>query len=166
MHEVQVNSKYAFQINKDKKGLRLEDIPVQWDKITVKDSHFSILWNHVHYEAELIRFDRKAKSLEIKVNGNVYSITIRDQFDQLLEKLGMDMAAGAKINEVKAPMPGMVLNVKVETGQEVAKDDALMVLEAMKMENVIKAPGEGKVKKVHVKAGDAVEKNAVLIEFE
>lgn len=166
MYEVQVNSKYAFQIEKGKKSLQLGKKPVRWDKITLKEGNFSILWDHVHYEAELVRFDWKGKAMEIKVNGNLYMVNVQDQFDQLLEKLGMDMGAGAKINEVKAPMPGMVLNVKVEAGQEVAKDDALMVLEAMKMENVLKSPGDGKIKKVLVKAGDAVDKNAVLIEFE
>ena len=124
MYEVLVNNKHVFQVDKGNKNLCLGDHPVKWDKISLKEGHFSILWDHVHYDAELVHFDRKAKSLEIKVNGNLYSVNVQDQFDQLLEKLGMDLGASAKINEVKAPMPGMVLNVKVEAGQVVAKDDA------------------------------------------
>lgn len=166
MFEVNINSKYTYAIDKERDGLKLKDEPVQWDKVTVKDGQFSILWNNAHYDAEVVRFERETKSLDIKVNGNLYKVQVQDPFDQLLKKLGLDMASSAKINEVKAPMPGLVLGVKVEAGQEVVKDDPLMVLEAMKMENVLKSPGEAKVKKVHVKAGDAVEKNTVLIEFE
>jgi biotin carboxyl carrier protein len=47
----------------------------------------------------------------------------------------------------------------------VKKGDALLVLEAMKMENILKSPADGKVKKISVKKGMAVEKNQVLIEF-
>jgi biotin carboxyl carrier protein len=63
-------------------------------------------------------------------------------------------------------MPGLVLAISVEVGQAVKKDDALLILEAMKMENVIKSQGEGVVKQIAVKAGDAVEKGHVMIIFE
>jgi len=60
----------------------------------------------------------------------------------------------------------MVLEVNIEAGQEVAKDDQLLILEAMKMENVIKAPGDGVVKKIHIEKGNPVEKNQLMIEME
>jgi biotin carboxyl carrier protein len=63
-------------------------------------------------------------------------------------------------------MPGMVLDVKVTEGDAVKKGDALLVLEAMKMENIIRSTGAGVVKKIHVKKGVAVEKSQVLIRFE
>jgi biotin carboxyl carrier protein len=67
---------------------------------------------------------------------------------------------------MKAPMPGLVLDIKVATGDVIKKGDAVVVLEAMKMENNLKSPGDGTVKKVSVNKGQAVEKNQVLIEFE
>ncbi|MNF13023.1 Glutaconyl-CoA decarboxylase subunit gamma [compost metagenome] len=67
--------------------------------------------------------------------------------------------------EIKAPMPGLVLNVIVESGQEVNKGDNLLILEAMKMENIIKSPSSGIVKKILVTKGDKVEKNEILIQF-
>jgi biotin carboxyl carrier protein len=69
------------------------------------------------------------------------------------------------LKEVKAPMPGMVLQILVSAEQEVEKDSALLILEAMKMENVIKSPAAGKVKRIAIEKGVAVEKNTVLIEF-
>jgi biotin carboxyl carrier protein len=70
-----------------------------------------------------------------------------------------------KVNDVKAPMPGMVFNVLVSEGQDIKKGDPLIVLEAMKMENVLKSPTDGTVKKIAVTKGVAVEKNQVLIQF-
>jgi biotin carboxyl carrier protein len=80
--------------------------------------------------------------------------------------MGLDKMASAKVLNVKAPMPGLVLNVLVEPGQEVKKGDKLLVLEAMKMENIIKAAGDGKVGRIAVDKGQAVDKNQTLIEFE
>jgi biotin carboxyl carrier protein len=62
-------------------------------------------------------------------------------------------------------MPGLIIDLKVKQGDVVKAGDALLILEAMKMENIIKAPGEGTVKMIKAKKGDSVEKNQVLIEF-
>jgi biotin carboxyl carrier protein len=62
-------------------------------------------------------------------------------------------------------MPGMVLKILITEGDQVKKGDALLVLEAMKMENIIKSPADGLVKKINAVQGTAVEKNQVLIQF-
>jgi biotin carboxyl carrier protein len=77
----------------------------------------------------------------------------------------MTSQASGKVNSIKAPMPGLIIDLKVKDGDAVKTGDALLILEAMKMENIIKSPGEGIVKTVKVKKGDSVEKNQVLIEF-
>lgn len=64
--------------------------------------------------------------------------------------------------QVKAPMPGTILDVKVQAGQAVKKGDVLIILEAMKMENEICAPSDGKVTGVNVRKGDSVETQALL----
>ncbi|MEJ0056943.1 MAG: acetyl-CoA carboxylase biotin carboxyl carrier protein subunit [Bacteroidota bacterium] len=89
----------------------------------------------------------------------------RDKFDILLEKMGMNASAAGKVNVIKAPMPGLIIDLRVKAGDTVNAGDPLLVLEAMKMENIIKAPGEGVVKQVKVKKGDTVEKGQLLIEF-
>jgi biotin carboxyl carrier protein len=67
---------------------------------------------------------------------------------------------------LKAPMPGLVVRLHVETGQTVAAGAGVVVLEAMKMENELRAPAPGVVSAVRVRAGEAVEKGQVLVEFE
>ena len=78
----------------------------------------------------------------------------------------MDTTQSNVVKEIKAPMPGSILNILVEAGQEVKAGDQLLILEAMKMENVIKSPGDGVVAKIHVDEKQSVEKNQVLISFE
>ncbi|MBC7552646.1 MAG: biotin/lipoyl-binding protein [Taibaiella sp.] len=80
--------------------------------------------------------------------------------------MGLDLKAMQKAEPVKAPMPGMVLRVLVTAGQKVNKGDALIILEAMKMENLLKATVAGTVKTIKAVEKTAVEKGAVLLEME
>ena len=67
--------------------------------------------------------------------------------------MGLSLTAGNLINDIKAPMPGLILDVQVKEGDEVEEGDYLLVLEAMKMENTLTAPRGGKVKTVRSKKG-------------
>ena len=78
----------------------------------------------------------------------------------------MDNLSSNAAEDLKAPMPGLVLDVKVSPGDSVTTSDVVLVLEAMKMENNIKAPAEGVVKSIEIEKGQAVEKNQVLVTFE
>lgn len=124
-----------------------------------------VLRNNRSYNVEVLKADKAAKTITLLINGHSYEVQLADRFDALLKSLGMDKVASAKVNELKAPMPGLVLEVVVAEGQAVQKGDPLVVLEAMKMENILKAPADVVVKKVTVKKGTAVEKNQVLIQF-
>ena len=86
--------------------------------------------------------------------------------DQLIESLGFEVGTSKKVNEIKAPMPGLILEINVKEGQDVKEGDPLLILEAMKMENVITSPREGVVKSLHVKQGETVDKDSLLIAFE
>ena len=77
----------------------------------------------------------------------------------------MEKALVAEVSDLKAPMPGLVLSIEVEEGQEVKKGDVLMILEAMKMENAIKAPADLVIKEIKCKQSEAVDKGQVLMIF-
>ncbi|MEP6572652.1 MAG: biotin/lipoyl-containing protein [Gemmatimonadota bacterium] len=80
---------------------------------------------------------------------------------------GLTAAAGVRSGGgvLKAPMPGLVVRVQVETGQRIGAGTGLVVLEAMKMENELRAASAGVIRTIHVQPGQAVEKGQVLLEF-
>lgn len=82
------------------------------------------------------------------------------------EKLAGADGGKRKGMKVKAQMPGKIVRVLVQEGQEVAKDQPLLVMEAMKMENEIRAQGDGRVKQLHVQPGQTVETGAPLLVLE
>lgn len=143
----------------------LNDMPFEADIIKVREDVYSIIKDGRSYEVELVKHMPEDKKLVVKVNNTSYTLDIKDKYDDLLHSLGLDNLATKKVNDIKAPMPGMVLNILVSEGQEVKKGDALIVLEAMKMENILKSPTDGVIKKIAINKGIAVEKNQLLIQF-
>jgi biotin carboxyl carrier protein len=70
------------------------------------------------------------------------------------------------IKTVKAPMPGLILEIMIGVGEKANRNQPLVVIEAMKMENIIKSPVNASVKRILTSRGKSVEKNDLLIEFE
>jgi biotin carboxyl carrier protein len=165
MLQVKANDKYNYDIIKDGDKLFINGDKIIADIQQLNPLAYHVINNLQSYNAELVSFNLAEKTAEIKVNGNTYFITAKDQFDILLDKLGLSSLNAARVSEVKAPMPGMVLKVFVTEGMEIKKGDNLFVLEAMKMENIIKAPADVIVKTVKIKPGDKVEKGQVLMMF-
>ncbi|MES2064509.1 MAG: biotin/lipoyl-containing protein [Bacteroidota bacterium] len=165
MYNIKVNDKYNFEVNRKGDTLLVNDNTINADIKQLNQLLYHIINENGSYNAEVVSFDREAKTAEIKVNNNIYTIAAKDQFDVLLDKMGLSNLMTAKVSEIKAPMPGLVLKVLVEEGAEVKKGENLFVLEAMKMENIIKAPADVTVKTIKIKPGDKVEKGQILMMF-
>ena len=105
-------------------------------------------------------------TVRVTLDGQTTTVRLKDERALLLERFGLDAADAEAAREIRAPMPGLVLRVLVEPGQEVEAGDGLLVLEAMKMENELRAPSAGTVAAVHATPGAAVAKNELLISFE
>jgi biotin carboxyl carrier protein len=117
------------------------------------------------YKVEWLGLNKDHQIATVKVNGTTYALSIEQPFDGLLQKMGFTAQSFKKLKDIKAPMPGLVVNVLIKEGDEVVKDTPLFVLEAMKMENMIKSPVDGVIKKVNTIKGQAVEKGMILLEF-
>lgn len=158
-------NKRTFEIAHKEGELTVDGQPFAWDLIETSEGHFHILYKNKTYRAEMVKRDVETKTYTIKLNGKTHSVKLKDKFDLLLEKMGIADAGAAKLNHIKAPMPGLIIDLKVKAGDAVKAGDTLLILEAMKMENILKSPGDGVVKTVKVKKGDSVEKSQVLVEF-
>ncbi|MDE0534838.1 acetyl-CoA carboxylase biotin carboxyl carrier protein subunit [Tenacibaculum sp. L6] len=136
------------------------------DIVEKSKNNYHVLDGNQSYQATILQTNFNKKTYTIQINGNTYEVNIADELDMLIDELGLEVAAEKKENDIKAPMPGLIVSVDVEIGQEVKEGDGILVLEAMKMENTLQAPRDGVVKSIAIQAGDKVEKNTVLIEME
>ena len=165
MYQLKVNGK-DYKLEKKDGRLLINGERADADIQQLQPSIFHVLNDLKSYNTEVVSFDRETKTAEMKVNGTIYKVEAKDQFDILLDQLGMSAINSARVSEIKAPMPGLVLKLFVNEGTEVKKGDNLFILEAMKMENIIKSPADVIVKSVKIKPGDKVEKNQVLLIFQ
>ena len=138
----------------------------RWDISKISKKEFHVLHENKNFEAKIIAFSNSNKTATVEVNGEKFQVKIEDEYDLLVKKMGLSTTGGKKLKNIKAPMPGLVLDILIEPGQEISKGDQLLILEAMKMENVLKAMGDGVVKSIEVEKGNSVEKGQILIEME
>jgi biotin carboxyl carrier protein len=136
------------------------------DLVVLSPVSFNLIKDYRCTTAKLLEANATAKRLKIEIEGQTFDIEIKDELDQVLEQMGFGKASIKQVKEIKAPMPGLVLEIAVSDGQKVSEGDKLLILEAMKMENSIVIQTNAIIKKVSVSAGQAVEKGQVLVELE
>lgn len=162
------------RINENEKSLNLEVLDGTWtvdgEPVHIDISAYNpkvsgVLLNGRSYEVFVEKFDPEEKVAELRINGKKAVVSLTTELDLLLKRMGLNAGASGKARDIKAPMPGLIHSISVSNGTEVKKGDAVIILEAMKMENVIKSPADGVVEKIHVEHGASVVKNQLLISF-
>ena len=165
---------YKIKINQSEKVLKLStqggnifinELPFHWDIKRIDDNSFHIIQNHKTYTAHLVEIDQESKTFKLQLNGKIIDLNLQDKMDLLLEDMGIEALDQNQLNDIKAPMPGLIIEVMVKVGDQVKKGDPLLILEAMKMENVIKSPGDGVISAIKANKGESVEKNHLIIQF-
>jgi pyruvate carboxylase subunit B len=109
---------------------------------------------------------KEGSNIEFSMNGVWHSISVKDEQELLLDRLGFKTGAAAAEGLLNAPMPGKILEIMVKEGDEVEKDQPLAILEAMKMENELKAPISGTISSISAEVGQSLEKNSPILEIE
>ncbi len=148
-----------------------EEITVSQNDIDALDSQSTSDGYHVLSESKAYhitppKVGQNPKTGSIHVNNKRFRFEILDKYDQLVNSMGLDTIAVAKVKDIQAPMPGLILDIMVKSGDTITAGDNVLILEAMKMENVIKSEGDGIVKSVNFEVGATVEKGATIIEME
>lgn len=157
-YKLKVNDQYEFKFTKS----NLKSL----DLVSTGVSSLHFLDNNKTHQISFVSKDFNARKYTVKVNNAKYQVTIANPLDMLIDRMGFELGASTQVAHIEAPMPGLILEVSVIEGEGVKEGDALLILEAMKMENVITSPREGTIRSISVKQGEAVEKKQVLITFE
>ena len=148
---------YSVDIDKDKDQtiVKIDDkeIPVEFEKID--DNLYSIILDGKSLTIGVLR---DSKKLQVFMDGDLYQIDAISERDQ--RKSSQTLSG---VQEIKSPMPSRVVKILKTTGDEVAADEGVIVVEAMKMESELKSPIEGTLTDVMVSEGDAVEADTTLL---
>lgn len=159
------DKQYIVKANEFQFSFTREEIDTA-DVASLSAELFHLIRDHRSCNAKLLATDATGKKLKIEIEGETFDVEIKDELDQVLEQMGFAKANIQQVKDIKAPMPGLVVDIAVSEGQEVSAGDKLLILEAMKMENSIIIHTGAIIKKVLVSAGQAVEKGQVLVELE
>lgn len=121
---------------------------------------YSIITNGQSHDVRLTEME---ESYNVQVSGQIFEVQVEDERTRRLA--GLRSLSGISAGEIiiKAPMPGVVIEVPVQPGQEVKAGDIVVILESMKMQNEFKAPRAGKVHTVRVTPGARVDQNMVMV---
>ncbi len=155
--EVKVNGEWTFQMSSETLD--------HYDQARLTPETFHVIHDAHSYTVRILEADFYQKTYKVSVDGKPYSVSISNPLDQLISEMGFELGASKNVSQIEAPMPGLILDIPVSVGDEVKEGDALLVLEAMKMENVILSPRDGVIGKIAVEKGAAVDKKSLLIEF-
>ena len=165
MYKIIIGDK-TFEIEIKDNEIELNGKPVNLDLIQTGSQKYHLILDFKSYNLELVSQNNKSGEVAVKVNNILVNVVVKTALDELLRKMGLNNNNAGPTKDIGAPMPGLILDVVVNEGDEVVKGDKLLVLEAMKMENIIKSPNSGKIKSIVVKKGDSVESGQKLIHFE
>ena len=165
MIQANVNDILDFLIDQDKEQTTVDGKPVTYDIKQTDAFTYHIIYNHKNFVVTIHNADAENKEMEIDVNGRMYTVKIKNERDLLISKMGMSSRAAKKVSVLKAPMPGLITDIKVKEGEHVITGQPLVILKAMKMENVLRSPGELTISKVLVERDQKVEKDSAILQF-
>jgi biotin carboxyl carrier protein len=161
-----ISSAFKVKVNGQEEISLQEDQIGDMNNIKITDGTYHILQEKKSYFAKISQKDFNNRSYEIRIGSNTYHVNIETELDELIQSMGYRLGSEQATDTIKAPMPGIILDVRIKQGDSVKKGDTLLILEAMKMENAILSPKDGVVKQILSKTGETVDKNKLLIELE
>ena len=136
-----------------------EDLDIDFHGIPNTQT-YSVIINGDSYE---VGIDDDGELFQIMLKSNLYEVQVEDERTRRLA--GLIGKKGNAVGEVliKAPMPGIIISIPVEEGQQVNQGDIVIVLESMKMQNEFKSPKDGVISSIRAVPGDKIEQNAILL---
>lgn len=155
-------------VNLDGDGVHFGDEAVQAhvEDLTGTPVHMVTIGNEVHRVLVRRERDRGKGAYSLWVGGYRLDVEALDERSKVIRELSGDRDKATGPAPIIAPMPGLIVRVNANVGDEVHAGQGLVVMEAMKMENELRATSAGRVKAILAQPGTAVEKGAKLVELE
>ena len=148
----------THRIQSDSVSVIFNGASINADIVQITDKEFSVIIDGNVFHFFLDQDDSPVLSF-----GHIeYNFEILTRREELLRTLKNHAQSHISEIEIKAPMPGLVVNMLKKVGDEVKTNEGVLVIEAMKMENEIRSPKSGTIKKIHVQTKQTVEKNDKL----
>lgn len=145
----------------DEHHIRIDGEASEFDIESVGDQPiYSLLVNGKSYEVHVYPAE---EGWQVLMHGQFYPVTVEDEREKRLKTTLGNKASDHGEYLLRAPMPGLIVTIPVEEGQNVEKGDVLLILESMKMQNELKAPRGGQVSRIRVKPGESVEQKQTLL---
>ena len=134
--------------------------PNHYELIDLNNSTHRLRINEKFYDITSSKID--TYKINVALEGHAFETIVMTTLQEKATKVIEQTTSQHKSKEIKAPMPGMILKLKKQTGDKAESGESVVILEAMKMENDIKSPSSGIIKEIYVSEGAAVEKGAKL----
>jgi len=162
-------NEFVVRLNNKTKNVKIIDdstaeidgVNVKYQSVNTDEKNILLKLNDKIFESSIL--SNSNGEVVLSING----ISILANIKSSLEEKAFQLISHSKnvdnsLIEIKSPMPGLVLKIKKQKGEAIKKGEAVLILEAMKMENEIKSPVDGTLKEMYVKEGTAIEKNIIL----
>jgi biotin carboxyl carrier protein len=139
--------------------------PSKIDLTNIEENSINVIFNGQSINAKILNRDLFNKEYSLEIGNDIFHVKIKNEIEAFLDKMNIENRKPNQLISLKAPMPGLVLDILVSEGDVVKKGDMVIVLEAMKMENSIKIPDNATICKIYVTKGQSIEKGALLIDL-
>lgn len=151
---------YEIEINAD------DEITVDGERLSAdfqsvaNQPIYSLILDGESYEAS-VRIT--PTGVQVLLKGQLFDASVEDERQRRIRQSTSSQTVKSGDYHLRAPMPGLVIDIPVKEGQEIEVGQNLVILESMKMQNELKAPREGTVSRVLIKPGDSIEHNQIMM---
>ena len=164
MAKVKVNG-HEHLIEVDDRKVMVNGKETQIDIHKIDKENYHLIYDGKSILVKVDNIDLQHQVISLEINGKEFKSHLVSTIEETIDRIAQSGKLTLGQQKIISPMPGLIQKIQCSEGQSIKKGEALVVLNAMKMENIIKAPENGEVIKVFVKEGEQVEKGKVLIQF-
>lgn len=161
---------FSFWIDDKEYRLKFEEKRENEIVVSLGKKEFRVAVEFLSRDEILLNIDGRVHNVIVNSNSLFYSVYVNGRFFKVEKKSVLQILGKSEVRphkrDIKTSMPGRIVKVFAKEGDQVREGQAVLVLEAMKMQNEIKSPQSGTITRINPQAGDSVEAGALLFSIE